>query len=153
MTIAPAAVSASVTGLAGSGLTLTLDGASPTSIAKTGTFPLGSPLLSGTKYAVAVQSQPTNPSQTCAVTAPGTVIAGAPVTVGVACTTNTYPVGGGPSSSRDQWELQWSNASRSNRRARQPDEWSVRMYNNSDQRADFRVYVVCSTAGSVSGNY
>jgi hypothetical protein len=69
------------------------------------------------------------------------------------CPSNTYPVGGGPSSSRDQWELQWSNASRSNRRARQPDEWSVRLYNNSDQRADFRVYVVCSTAGTVSGNY
>jgi len=70
-----------------------------------------------------------------------------------ACPVNTYPVGGGPSSSRDQWELQWSNASRSNRRARQPDEWSVRLYNNSGQRAEFRVYVVCSTAGSVGSNY
>ena len=69
------------------------------------------------------------------------------------CPTNMYPVGGGPSSSRDQWELQWSNASRSNRRVRQPDEWSVRLYNNSNQRADFRVYVVCSTAGSVASNY
>ena len=69
------------------------------------------------------------------------------------CPVNMYPVGGGPSSSRDQWELQWSNASRSTRRARQPDEWSVRLYNNSDQRAEFRVYVVCSTAGSVAINY
>jgi hypothetical protein len=70
-----------------------------------------------------------------------------------ACPTNTYPVGGGPSSSRDQWEIQWSNAGRSNQRARQPDEWTVRLYNNSDQRAEFRVYVVCSTAGSVGSNY
>jgi hypothetical protein len=69
------------------------------------------------------------------------------------CPLNTYPVGGGPSSSRDQWELQWSNASRSNRRAPQPDEWSVRLYNNSNQRGEFRVYVVCSTAGSVASNY
>ena len=69
------------------------------------------------------------------------------------CPLNTYPVGGGPSSSRDQWELQWSNASRSDRRARQPDEWSVRLYNNSNQRGEFRVYVVCSTAGSVASNY
>jgi hypothetical protein len=69
------------------------------------------------------------------------------------CPVNMYPVGGGPSSSRDQWELQWSNASRSTRRARQPDEWSVRLYNNSDQRAEFRVYVVCSNAGSVASNY
>jgi hypothetical protein len=69
------------------------------------------------------------------------------------CPTNTYPVGGGPSSSRDQWKLQWSNASRSDRRARQPDEWSVRLYNDSDQQAEFRVYVACSSAGSVGSNY
>ena len=69
------------------------------------------------------------------------------------CPVNTYPVGGGPSSSRDQWELQWSNAGRSDRRARQPDDWTVRLYNNSNQSADFRVYVVCSTAGSVASNY
>jgi hypothetical protein len=69
------------------------------------------------------------------------------------CPSNTYPVGGGPSSARDQWELQWSNASRSDRRAHEPDEWTVRLYNNSNQSADFRVYVVCSTAGSVASNY
>jgi hypothetical protein len=69
------------------------------------------------------------------------------------CPLNTYPVGGGPSGARDQWELQWSNASRSDRRERQPDEWSVRLYNNSNQSADFRVYVVCSTAASVASNY
>ena len=90
----PYQVSASVTGLTGSGLTLTLNGASPTSAATNGTFALGAKLLSGATYAVAVQAQPTNPSQTCTVTAPGTTIAGGDVTVPVACTTNTYTVGG-----------------------------------------------------------
>jgi hypothetical protein len=90
----PYQVSASVTGLTGAGLTLTLNGASPTSVAANGTFAVGSPLLSGASYTVAVQAQPTNPSQTCTVAAPGTTIAGANVTVTVACTTNTYTVGG-----------------------------------------------------------
>ena len=90
----PYQVSASVTGLTGTGLTLTLNGASPTAAATNGTFALGAKLLSGTTYAVAVQAQPTNPSQTCTVTAPGTVVAGSDVTVAVACTTNTYTVGG-----------------------------------------------------------
>ena len=87
-------VSASVTGLAGAGLTLTLNGASPTSAATSGTFALGAKLLSGATYVVAVQAQPTNPSQTCTITAPGTVVAGNDIAVAVACTTNKYTVGG-----------------------------------------------------------
>jgi hypothetical protein len=87
-------VSASVTGLSGSGLILTLNGGNPTSASTNGTtYNLGS-LASGTKYAVAVLTQPSTPSQSCTVTAPGTVIAGAAVTVAVACSTLSYSVGG-----------------------------------------------------------
>ena len=69
------------------------------------------------------------------------------------CPRGMYPVGGGPSSSHADWEIQWSDADRSNRRAQQPDEWTVSLLNNGNARAQFKVYVVCSTAGSVNSNY
>jgi hypothetical protein len=88
-------VSASVTGLAGSGLILTLNGANPTSAPTNNTtYNLGAPLASGAAYTVAVQTQPSSPTQNCTVTAPGTAIAGAPVTVAIACTTLSFAVGG-----------------------------------------------------------
>ncbi|HEY0231612.1 MAG TPA: hypothetical protein VGC55_10190, partial [Dokdonella sp.] len=46
-------------------------------------------------YAVTIAAQPSNPTQTCAVTNGSGTIAGANVTnVGVTCTTNSYTVGG-----------------------------------------------------------
>jgi hypothetical protein len=69
------------------------------------------------------------------------------------CPSNTYPVGGGMNSSRGEWEIQSSFADRSNRRARQPDEWTVSLFNNGNSRESFKVYVVCSSASSVASNY
>jgi hypothetical protein len=68
------------------------------------------------------------------------------------CPRRMYPVGGGFSSSRGRWEIQWSYADSSNRRGRNPDEWTVGLFNDSNSRADFRVFVVCSTGSSDNGN-
>jgi hypothetical protein len=69
------------------------------------------------------------------------------------CPHGMYPVGGGPSSSHAVWETQWSDADRSTASAAHPDEWTVSLLNNSDSTAAFKVFVVCSTASTVSGNY
>ena len=69
------------------------------------------------------------------------------------CPPGMYPVGGGPSSSHAVWETQWSDADRSTPAAAHPNEWTVSLYNNSNSVAAFKVFVVCSTASSVSGNY
>lgn len=53
------------------------------------------PLPNGTAYSVTVQTQPSNPTQTCVVSNGTGNIAGANVTnVNVVCTTNQYKVGG-----------------------------------------------------------
>jgi hypothetical protein len=69
------------------------------------------------------------------------------------CPSGMYPVGGGPSSSHAVWETQWSDADRSSTAAAHPNEWTVSLFNNSDSAALFKVFVVCATASSVSGNY
>lgn len=87
-------------------------------------------------------------------------ITGPSVTVGsrstgqnaATCPRDMYPTGGGMISFRGVWETQWSYADSSNRRSRHPDEWTVGLYNDSNSRADFRVFVVCSTGSSDNGN-
>ena len=90
----PYQVSAAVSGLLGSGMTLALNGGTPTAVGKDGTYALGAKLASGTSYAVTVANQPTSPTQKCSVTAPGTVVGGADITVQVSCVTRAFPVGG-----------------------------------------------------------
>ena len=51
------------------------------------------------------------------------------------CPRDTYPVGGGMNSSRGNWETEWSYADSSGRRSRQPDEWTVGLYNDGNSRA------------------
>ncbi len=91
---ANAGLTATVSGLAGTGLTLqnTTNGDSlPVAANGTVVFPVG--VGNGQAYNVAVTAQPTNPTQTCVVTnGAGTAPETTPVTV--ACTTNTYTVGG-----------------------------------------------------------
>jgi hypothetical protein len=85
-------VGGNVSGLAGSGLVLN-DGTEDFSVAADGSFAFPTQLLNGTPYNVTVRSQPTNPSQTCAVANPTGTISGANVTnVGVTCTTDTFPI-------------------------------------------------------------
>jgi len=88
-------VGGSVSGLAGSGLALSLNGSASLPVSANGSFTFPIALADATAYAVTIAAQPSNPSQTCSVTNGSGTIAGANVTnVGVACTTNSYTVGG-----------------------------------------------------------
>ena len=87
-------VGGSVTGLTGAGLVLKTNAANPVSIASAGNY-IFATLASGTAYVVSVGTQPSNPSQTCVVTAgSGTVTTAKVTNVVVTCTTNTYTVTG-----------------------------------------------------------
>jgi hypothetical protein len=88
-------VGGTVGGLAGAGLVLENNAADDLSIAHTGIFAFATPIASGKPYAVTVKIQPTVPSQTCAAAAASGTITNAAITnVAIACTTNTYTVGG-----------------------------------------------------------
>jgi subtilisin-like proprotein convertase family protein len=90
-------VGGSVSGLAGSGLALSLNGGTSLPIAANGGFTFPTPLADGATYAVTVATQPSGPAQTCSVSNGDGSIAGADVTdVAVVCTTipSTYTVGG-----------------------------------------------------------
>ncbi len=88
-------VGGTVTGLAGSGLVLRDNGGDDLPIGSDGTFTFATPVDSGAVYAVTVAAQPTNLSQTCAVTSATGIVGGGNVTdVQVTCTTNTYAIGG-----------------------------------------------------------
>lgn len=87
-------IGGTVTGLSGAGLVL-VSGGQQVAVNANGSFAFPTPVASGTGYDVRVLSQPTSPWQTCAVTSGRGYVAGANVTsVAVACTTNTYKVGG-----------------------------------------------------------
>lgn len=87
-------VGGTITGLAGSGLVLQNNGASNL------TRPSGSTnftfnVASGSAYAVTVLTQPSNPTQSCAVSnSSGTVSAGNVNNVNITCTTTSFTVGG-----------------------------------------------------------
>jgi 6-phosphogluconolactonase (cycloisomerase 2 family)/predicted transcriptional regulator len=84
-----------VTGLKGSGLVLRNNGGDNLSVTAAGAFTFATAVASGMPYNVTVFSQPSNPSQTCAVTnASGTIGTSNVTNVLVACTTNTYTIGG-----------------------------------------------------------
>jgi Galactose oxidase, central domain len=89
-------IGGTVTGLAGTNLVLQDNGGDNLAITGTGTvnFTFATLLANGAHYAVTVLSQPTNPTQTCAVTN-GTGTASANVTtVQVACTSGSLTIGG-----------------------------------------------------------
>src|SRR6266446_5345819 len=91
----PFTVGGSVSGLAGTGLVLADNTTDKLTITANGTFTFASTVAKGGSYAVTVQTQPSNPTQTCGVTA-GSGTATANVTVTVSCTTNpvTATIGG-----------------------------------------------------------
>jgi hypothetical protein len=87
-------VGGTVTGLAGAGLVLQLDGGSDLPIGTDGAFAFP-PIDNGSTYDVTVLTQPSNPMQTCTVSNGSGTLSGTDVTdVAVACTTNNYTVGG-----------------------------------------------------------
>jgi hypothetical protein len=85
----------SVSGLSGVGLQLKSNAGTPFSVSANGSFSFPTSLTSGTAYAISIASQPTGPVQTCVVNnGTGTVSGSNVANVSVACTTNTYTVGG-----------------------------------------------------------
>src|SRR6266436_372215 len=94
----PFTISVTVSGLAGTGLVLADNTTDKLTITANGTSAFASTVAKGGSYAVTVQTQPSNPTQTCAAspsTASGSNIS-ANVTVTVSCTTNpvTATIGG-----------------------------------------------------------
>src|SRR5262245_46228061 len=89
------AVGGSVSGLAGSGLTLQNNGADSLTVAANGTFTFANPIPSGAAYNVTIADQPTGPSQTCTISkGSGTAGVSDTTNVSAVCTTNSYTVGG-----------------------------------------------------------
>jgi uncharacterized repeat protein (TIGR02543 family) len=88
------AVGGAVSGLAGSGLVLSLNGGAQTrNITANGIYVFSVALPIGDAYAVAVQTQPSDPPQMCVVANGSGTIASSSITdVSVTCTTNSYPI-------------------------------------------------------------
>jgi Galactose oxidase, central domain len=94
----PFSISVIVSGLSGSGLVLQDNGKDNLTVNANGTFTFATPITSGGLYAVTVQMQPSNPTQTCAVatgTGSGTATANV-AAIAVSCVTNpvTANIGG-----------------------------------------------------------
>lgn len=91
-------VGGSVSGLAGTGLVLQLNGGSDMAVVVNGSFAFPVALAGGTDYAVSVSASPAHPAQACTVTNGSGTIGVANVTdVSIACTTapaSTYTIGG-----------------------------------------------------------
>jgi len=89
-------IGGSVIGLTGSGLVLQDNAGNDLSVAAaSSSFTFSTPVASGATYHVTVKTQPTAPSQSCAVTAAtGTVVSSNVTNVVMTCTTTTYTVGG-----------------------------------------------------------
>ena len=88
-------VGGSVSVLAGSGLVLQDNGGNDLAVAGSGNFVFSTALASGAAFTVTVKTQPLSPTQTCVITNPTGTVGSANITnVAVACTTNTYSIGG-----------------------------------------------------------
>lgn len=88
-------VGGNVSGLSGSGLVLQNNGGGNLAISADGSYTIAASALSGTTYSVSVLTQPSSPTQTCTVSNASGTLGGANVTnINVACTTNTYTIGG-----------------------------------------------------------
>jgi hypothetical protein len=89
-------VGGSVSGLSGSGLILQLNGANDLAVNANGKFNFPNALAKGSAYAVTVKASPSAPvKQACTVSQGSGSIAGAAINnVAIACTTNSYAVGG-----------------------------------------------------------
>jgi len=84
-----------VNGLAGSGLTLRLNGGNDLTIVDNGAFAFETALQSGAAYAVSVRRQPTNPAQVCTVRNGSGTVGGASVNnVAIDCASSSFTVGG-----------------------------------------------------------
>jgi hypothetical protein len=88
-------IGGAVSGLMGSGLVLRDNGADDLAVAADGPFTFATKLANGASYQVTVATQPSNPSQFCAVASASGTVKGADVTnVTVTCTSGSFSVGG-----------------------------------------------------------
>jgi hypothetical protein len=88
-------IGGSVTGLQGSGLVLTNNGGDTLTIVGNGPFQFPTMLTSGATYSVAVQTNPSNPAQSCAVTNAAGAVSGASIAnITVSCMTSRFTIGG-----------------------------------------------------------
>ena len=87
----PVAISGTVAGLAGTGLTLRFTASSSANLDISSNGAFAGPLFTrGSAYTVTVRDQPTQPWQTCAVTNGTGTLTGPVNNVAVNCTTNNY---------------------------------------------------------------
>jgi trimeric autotransporter adhesin len=88
-------IGGTVSGLTGTGLVLQNGGQNDLPISGNGPFTFSTGLANGANYAVSVLTQPSNPSQACAVSSASGVVTGANVTgVVVNCSSGSFTVGG-----------------------------------------------------------
>lgn len=84
-----------VTGLAGSGLTLQLNGGNDLTIVDNGAFAFETALQGGAAYEVSVRRQPANPTQVCTVRNGSGTVGGASVNnIAIECASSSFTVGG-----------------------------------------------------------
>jgi hypothetical protein len=95
MTVASFSVGGTVTGLAGSGLVLQMNGGSDIQMSTSGSFTFSQKVATGMQYAVSVKTQPSAPAQTCTVMNGSGTMGTANVTnVSIVCSTSAFKVGG-----------------------------------------------------------
>jgi 6-phosphogluconolactonase len=87
-------ISGSVSGLTGSGLTLQATSGNTVAVTANGRFQFPDALKPGTPYNVVVQTQPSNPWQTCTVSGGTGTVQGNVDSVQVACSTNAFGISG-----------------------------------------------------------
>jgi hypothetical protein len=88
-------IGGTTSGLAGSGLTLQLNGGNDFQVRANGPFAFPVSVASGTPYVVSVRTQPSNPAQNCSVANGVGVVAGANITnIAVSCATTDFSIGG-----------------------------------------------------------
>jgi 6-phosphogluconolactonase (cycloisomerase 2 family) len=95
-TTASFTLSGTVSGLLGGGLVLS-DGSESLAVSANGAFHFTKPLSSGTRYAIAVATPPSGPSQTCSITTSnqsGQVTTAGITGIQVVCNTNSFGIGG-----------------------------------------------------------
>jgi 6-phosphogluconolactonase (cycloisomerase 2 family) len=86
-------VGGTVSGLAGAGLVLRNNGADDLTVAADGAFTFATRVASGGAYNVSVQTQPTNPAQTCTPAANTGTVAAIIASVTVTCVNNAVALG------------------------------------------------------------
>jgi trimeric autotransporter adhesin len=87
-------IGGSVNGMAGTGLSLRLNGSEDLPIASNGAFAFATRLPAGTPYEVVIGTKPTNPAQDCTISRGSGTIAGDVANIAIQCAALTYSVGG-----------------------------------------------------------